>query len=74
MDILRDFDKLPDGALVPAKAAWPLIGCGGRTSFWRRVRSGVYPKPFKISGGHVNYWTAGQIRQIQASATRAQAA
>lgn len=74
MDILKDFEKLPDDAIVPCHPAKPLIGNPSNTTFWRRIQTGVYPKPFKLPGSNINNYTAGTIRQIQASVARKTAA
>ena len=74
MSFLETFDRLPDAALVRCVDAFPLIGVRSNTTFWRRVKLGDLPAPLKLPGSHLNYYRAATIRQIQASATRDQAA
>jgi prophage regulatory protein len=35
----------------------------GSTTLWNGIRSGIYPKPYRISR-RVNAWRAGDIRKL----------
>jgi predicted DNA-binding transcriptional regulator AlpA len=67
---IRNFDSLPDSAMVRASQ---LVGNGssggilpfGSTTLWRHVKEGKFPKPQKIST-RVTAWKVGDVRAWQA--------
>lgn len=61
---LRGFDKLPDAANVrlPVVAALDAISL---PTAWRRVKSGLLPKAFKI--GNTAVVNVGQYRSLRAA-------
>ena len=57
-----DIAELPDDTLIPEKYVLPMVGVS-RTSWWRGVKSGVYPAPIQL-GKRLNRWRLGTIRNI----------
>ena len=57
-----DFNQLPDEALIRLCMlfAWGLIPFSTST-LWRRVRSGHFPRPVKVSC-QITAWRVGDIR------------
>lgn len=53
-----DYSKLPRSALVDARAVRAICGFG-RTSVWRKVKSGDIPKPIKVGG--MTRWQLGAL-------------
>lgn len=56
---IRDFDELPDKALIHQRALQALLGCS-QTSIWRWVNNGTLPKPIRL--GRALRWRVGDIR------------
>ena len=58
-----DFDSLPDSAFIRPK---PLIALCivpySSSTLWRKVRSGEFPSPVKVSSG-ITAWKIWQVRQ-----------
>jgi prophage regulatory protein len=58
-----DFDSLPDSAFIRLK---PLIALCivpySSSTLWRKVRSGEFPSPVKISSG-ITAWRVCEVRQ-----------
>lgn len=66
-----DFPNLPDCAIVRQRQIVPLIGLSAST-LWRYVRSGKFPKPFKV-GANSTAWRWGDVRAwLDARASGAQ--
>ena len=67
MKTIKDFENLPDSAMVRAaqlignKSSMGLIPIGNST-FYRYVQQGKFPKPTKLSNG-VAVWTVGEVRK-----------
>lgn len=57
-----DLAALPDDCLIPQTDVLKIIGIS-RTSWWRGVKSGVYPQPVRL-GPRMNRWRVGTIRQL----------
>jgi len=57
------FDALPDSALVRLAIliAWGLLPFS-RATLWRKVRSGHFPRPVKVSC-QVTAWRVGDVRR-----------
>ena len=60
-DALRNFDALPDAAIVRDKVVAGLFGCSVPT-VWRMARDGRIPKPVKPSL-RVTGWRVGGLRE-----------
>ena len=58
----RDFDQLPDCALIGTAAVVTLLA-KSRTTIWRMTKDGTLPKSRKIGGSH-NRWQVGEIRAL----------
>lgn len=58
--VLRDFQSLPDIALVPVQIVEALY-CVSNSTVWRWVESGEVPEPVHIGG--VVRWKVGRLRQ-----------
>jgi prophage regulatory protein len=58
----EEFSRLPDEALIRLVllSSWGLIPFSAST-LWRRVRSGAFPAPVKVSP-QITAWRAGDIR------------
>lgn len=65
-EILKDFDSLPDSAMVRATVAAAWVGCSVPT-VWNWVKSGKIPPPRKLSTGH-SAWRVGDLRAALGSA------
>lgn len=62
----KDFDALPDSALVPVTAFRPLAGIAPSTA-WRRARIDPnFPKPIRLGGGKCTRFRVGEIRAFLA--------
>lgn len=70
MKTLRDFDNLPDTALVRLPMVQTLLPWS-RTTIWRRVRDGSIPAPIRMPGSTCIAWRAGDIRRVLASVEQA---
>jgi predicted DNA-binding transcriptional regulator AlpA len=68
---VRDFDLLPDVALVRQPTVQALFGVSHST-LWRRVRSGALPQPVKV--GAATRWRVGELRVCLAGLSSAAAA
>jgi prophage regulatory protein len=66
MDTLKDFDDLPDSALVRLPTVRKVLPWG-RTTIWRRVKDGTLPAPLKMPGSTCIAWRVGDIRRVLAS-------
>lgn len=62
-DALKNFDSLPDSALVQQVIVEGLFGCSGST-IWRMVKRGELPKPLKITNRSIR-WQVGQLRKTR---------
>ena len=58
---LRDFDSLPDSAIVRVGVVARVRGCS-ITTVWRHASSGLIPKPEKVSEG-ITGWRVGDLRR-----------
>ncbi|MBU6995848.1 helix-turn-helix transcriptional regulator [Ferrovum myxofaciens] len=61
---MKNFDELPDSALIRLKALTQLCGISPAT-VWRWSKDGRLPKPRKV-GSSVTVWNAGEIRKFLA--------
>nr|WP_077731898.1 AlpA family phage regulatory protein [Methylocaldum sp. 14B] len=61
LNILENFDRLPDSAYVRQPIVEALYACSPST-VWRRVRDGSIPKPEKL-GPRSTAWNVGLLRQ-----------
>lgn len=59
-EALRNFDHLPDSAGVRQPIVEALFACSSST-VWRRVESGLIPKPRKL--GRTTVWNVGELRR-----------
>ena len=61
--------RLPDDdeALVTGKVVDAVFGGQSTVTRWRRINSGIIPRPIKLPGSHLNYWKAGTIRAALAA-------
>lgn len=59
---LRNFDQLPDSAQVRQPVVEALFGIS-HASVWRRVNSGLLPKPRKFSP-RTTTWNVGELRAV----------
>lgn len=59
-DALRNFDSLPDAAIVRDKVVAGLFGCSVQT-VWRMAKDGRIPPPVKPSF-RVTGWQVGGLR------------
>jgi predicted DNA-binding transcriptional regulator AlpA len=60
LDALYNFDSLPDSAVVTQPVVEGLFTCSPST-VWRRVKSGLIPKPKKV--GLSTVWSVGELKQ-----------
>lgn len=60
-DALKNFDSLPDSASVRQPVVEALFACSA-TTVWRRVNSGLIPKPKKL--GSITAWNVGELRAV----------
>jgi predicted DNA-binding transcriptional regulator AlpA len=60
-EALRDFDSLPDIALVRLPTVQSLCGGCSAPTIWRWVRDGRLPKPRRLSPG-ITGWNVGELR------------
>lgn len=58
---LRNFDSLPDLALVRLPVVQALFACS-RATVWRHVKSGLIPAPVKFSEG-ITVWQVASLRK-----------
>lgn len=61
-DVLSLFDTLPESAQVRQPVVEALFGICG-TTVWRRVNSGLLPKPRKF-GPRTTTWNVGELRAV----------
>ncbi len=59
---LRQFDQLPDSALVSVRVVSLLLG-RSQASIWRDVKSGRLAKPVRI-GQRCTRWRVGDLRAL----------
>lgn len=62
-----DFGSLPDDALIRRPTVMRLTSMS-RTSIYRRVADGTFPRPVTIPGTEMVAWYVGDIRRWLASA------
>jgi len=60
LEVLKNFDVLPDAANVRQAVVEALFSCSSAT-LWRRVGDGGIPKPRKMSK-RISAWNVGEIR------------
>lgn len=65
-DALRNFDSLPDSAIVRDKVVAGLFGCSVPT-VWRMAKDNRIPKPVKPSL-RITGWVVGGLRKALARA------
>lgn len=65
-DALRNFDFLPDSAIVRDKVVAGLFGCSVPT-VWRMAKDGRIPKPIRPSV-RITGWVVGGLRKVLAAA------
>ncbi len=65
-DALRNFDSLPDAALIPDKIVAAVLGCSV-PSIWRMSKDGRIPAPVRPSQ-RMTRWVVGGIRKALAKA------
>lgn len=58
--VVRDFDNLPDSALLDVRAV-SILACRSRASIWRDVRDGRLPQPIAI-GAQSKRWRVADVR------------
>ena len=58
--VVRNFDNLPDSALLDIRAV-SVLACRSRASLWRDVRDGRLPKPIAI-GPQTKRWRVADVR------------
>ena len=63
---VRNFDELPDSAIVRVNVVAPVEGVNAST-IWRWVKAGTYPAPEK-TGPNTTGWRVGAIRQRRRAA------
>ena len=68
--LLRDFDALPDGALVRLPIVMALFSIS-RATVWRWCEKGELPAPLHVSG--VTFWRVGELRERLRAAHAGQA-
>ncbi len=62
-NIQLDFDSLPDSAFIRLKLLIALrIVPYSSSTLWRKVRSGEFPSPTKVSSG-ITAWEVWKVRQ-----------
>jgi hypothetical protein len=59
---LKDWDALPDAALVKMPVVMALYGGISDEEVRRRVNAGRIPKSFKAAGSRQNFWRVGELR------------
>lgn len=68
--LLRDFDALPDGALVRLPIVMGLFSIS-RATVWRWCEKGELPAPMHVGG--VTFWKVGELRERLRAAHAGQA-
>lgn len=68
--LLRDFDALPDGALVRLPIVMALFSIS-RATVWRWCEKGELPAPMHVGG--VTFWKVGELRERLRAVHAAQA-
>ncbi len=60
----RDFDSLPDSALLRERELVTPAGLlpFSRVTLWRYVRDGVFPPPIRFPGSRMTCWRVGDVR------------
>ena len=59
---MKQFDTLPDSALIRQRQLTEgLVPFSGAT-LWRRVKSGDFPAPIKLNDGNITAWKVGDVR------------
>ena len=64
--ILRQWDALPDEALVKRPVVMALWGGISDEEVRRRELSGRLPRSFKANGSRQNFWRVGELRDALA--------
>ena len=70
MDTIRDFDDLPDSALVRLPTLQKVL-LYSRTTIWRRVKDGSIAAPVRMPGSTCVAWRVGDIRRVLDTITQA---
>lgn len=65
IEILANFDRLPDAALVPEPVVNALFGQSHSTT-WREVKAGRLPAPRKTTVRNTR-WVVGELRKALAA-------
>lgn len=65
--VLKQWDALPDAALVKEPVVRVLYGGISDEEVRRRVQSGRIPKSFKANGSRQNFWRVGELRAALAA-------
>lgn len=65
MDQVKQVSKLPDEGYVRLAQILNVIPMG-KSTWWNRVKDGVYPKPTKF-GAKLSMWKVEDIRKILAN-------
>lgn len=68
--LLRDFDALPNGALVRLPIVMGLFSIS-RATVWRWCEKGELPAPMHVGG--VTFWKVGELRERLRAAHAGQA-
>ena len=66
LSILRQWDALPDAALVKRPVVMALWGGISDEEVRRRELTGRLPKSFKANGSRQNFWRVGELREALA--------
>ncbi len=64
-DALKNFDSLPDSALVRQPVVEALFGYSAAT-VWRMVKKGKLPAPLRLAE-RITTWNVGDLRKVLAS-------
>ncbi len=60
-DVLATFAVLPPNAFVRLPVVEALSGCP-RSTLYREISLGRFPRPVKLTGQHVAGWRVGDVR------------
>jgi len=58
----RDFDALPDSALIRQAQLLGGILPFKSATLWRRVKAGQFPQPIRLPEGRITAWRVGDVR------------
>lgn len=65
MDAIKNFDQLPDSALVRMPVVMAIMGGASRQTVERWIRDEIFPRGIAVTEGY-RAWQVGELRQFLA--------